>query len=285
MIEDWAAALREGDAEAAAENFELPSVAQNGTPPLELESREDVVRFNRALPCGAELVRAEEDGRFTVATFERPAARPGRVRRGSATGQHGVCDPGRLITEWIRAARTSSQSRSRRPRRSRLAGESPPARLPRWPRSRSTESASTTRNRRRRTHPLHPRCGQYGADVGGRGSGAGASSVGDRLRPARVHAQRAARALREHHRDRAGRRRRRAAAGAVGRSGDRDRPQRRGCGGGRPRARHPERVRALAMLEGDALGLSPSGLGWTMDLPTASGGCRPRTAWTPSTRR
>ena len=30
--------------------------------------------------------------------------------------------------------------------------------------------------------------------------------------------------------------------------------------------RHPERVRALALLEGDALGLSPSGLEWTRDL-------------------
>ena len=62
VIDEWSTALREGDVEAAAEYFELPSVAQNGTPPLELESREDVIAFNEALPCGAELVRAEEQG-------------------------------------------------------------------------------------------------------------------------------------------------------------------------------------------------------------------------------
>ena len=106
VIEDWAAALREGDVEAAAEYFELPSVAQNGTPPLELESRKDVVRFNRALPCGAELVRAEEDGRFTLATFEL-TERPGPGKCGAGVGNQAttafVIEDG-LITEWIRAA-------------------------------------------------------------------------------------------------------------------------------------------------------------------------------------
>ena len=82
MIDDWAAALSEGDVEAAADYFALPSIAQNGTPPLDLESREDVIAFNEALPCGAELVEAtEEDGRFIVATFELTERPGGRVRR------------------------------------------------------------------------------------------------------------------------------------------------------------------------------------------------------------
>lgn len=106
VIEDWATALREGNIGAAAEYFELPSIAQNGTPPLELESREDVVLFNRALPCGAELVRAEEDGRFIVATFEL-TERPGPGECGDGTGTEArtafVIEDG-LITEWIRAA-------------------------------------------------------------------------------------------------------------------------------------------------------------------------------------
>ena len=106
VIEDWATALREGDVEAAAEYFELPSIAQNGTPPLELESREEVVLFNRALPCGAELIRAEEDGRFTVATFEL-TERPGPGECGAGVGNEAktafVIEDG-LITEWIRAA-------------------------------------------------------------------------------------------------------------------------------------------------------------------------------------
>ena len=106
VIEDWATALREGDVEAAAEYFELPSVAQNGTPPLELDSRRDVILFNRALPCGAELIRAEEDGRFTVATFEL-TERPGPGECGDGVGNEAktafVIEDG-LITEWIRAA-------------------------------------------------------------------------------------------------------------------------------------------------------------------------------------
>ncbi len=106
VIDEWSTALREGDVEAAAEYFELPSVAQNGTPPLELDSREDVVLFNRALPCGAELVRAEEEGRFTVATFEL-TERPGRGECGDGVGTlvntAFVIEDG-LIAEWIRAA-------------------------------------------------------------------------------------------------------------------------------------------------------------------------------------
>ena len=105
VIDDWATALREGDVDAAAEYFDLPSLAQNGTPPLELDSREDVVRFNDALPCGAELVSAEEEGRFTIATFEL-TERPGEGECGEGVGNTArtafVIEDG-LITEWIRA--------------------------------------------------------------------------------------------------------------------------------------------------------------------------------------
>ena len=106
VIDDWANALREGDVEAAAELFAVPSVAQNGGPPLELESRKDVVVFNRSLPCGAELVRAEEQDRFTVATFEL-TERPGEGECGAGAGVEArtafVIEDG-LITHWIRAA-------------------------------------------------------------------------------------------------------------------------------------------------------------------------------------
>ena len=76
VIDDWSTALRDGDVEAAAEFFDVPSLAQNGTPPLELSSRQEVIEFNEALPCGAELVRAEAHGRFVLATFEL-TERPG----------------------------------------------------------------------------------------------------------------------------------------------------------------------------------------------------------------
>jgi hypothetical protein len=105
VIEDWATALREGDVEGAAEYFELPSIAQNGTPLLQLESRRDVVLFNRALPCGAELISAEQDGRFTVATFEL-TERPGPGKCGDGVGnaaRTAFVIEDDLITEWIRA--------------------------------------------------------------------------------------------------------------------------------------------------------------------------------------
>lgn len=105
VIEDWSVALREGDIEAAADFFEVPSIAQNGTPPLQLESREDVVSFNEALPCGADLVRAEDRDSFVVATFEL-TERPGPGECGAGVGSEArtafVIEDG-LITHWIRA--------------------------------------------------------------------------------------------------------------------------------------------------------------------------------------
>jgi hypothetical protein len=106
VIDEWSTALREGDVEAAADYFDLPSIAQNGTPPLELESREAVIAFNQALPCGAELIRAEQRDRYTVATFEL-TERPGPGSCGPGVGTEArtafVIRDG-LIAAWIRAA-------------------------------------------------------------------------------------------------------------------------------------------------------------------------------------
>jgi hypothetical protein len=106
VIDEWSTALREGDIEAAADYFEIPSIAQNGTPALALDSREDVLLFNRALPCGAELIRAEDDGDYTIATFEL-TERPGAGECGAGVGTEartafGIEDG--LIVRWIRAA-------------------------------------------------------------------------------------------------------------------------------------------------------------------------------------
>ena len=104
VIDEWSSALRRGDVDAAAEYFEVPSVVQNGTPPLPLESRADVIAFNEALPCGAELVEAEPEGRYTIATFEL-TERPGPGNCGSGTGEAArtafVVEDG-LIREWRR---------------------------------------------------------------------------------------------------------------------------------------------------------------------------------------
>jgi len=107
VIDQWSDALREGDLEAAADFFKVPSTAQNGTPPLELSSREEVIAFNEALPCGAELIRAESgENEITVATFEL-TERPGPGKCGTGTGATAktafVIEDG-LITEWRRIA-------------------------------------------------------------------------------------------------------------------------------------------------------------------------------------
>jgi hypothetical protein len=105
VIEGWADDLRAGEIDAAADRWEVPSVAQNGTPPLELTSRDDVIAFNKSLPCGAELVRAERQGKFTVATFEL-TERPGPGKCGPGTGETArtafVIEDGKIV-EWRRA--------------------------------------------------------------------------------------------------------------------------------------------------------------------------------------
>jgi hypothetical protein len=104
VIRDWADDLRGGDVEAAADHFKLPAIAQNGTAPLQLTTRNDVRAFNASLPCGAELTEAETHGRFTIATFEL-TERPGAGECGTGVGETAktafVIEDG-LITRWIR---------------------------------------------------------------------------------------------------------------------------------------------------------------------------------------
>lgn len=103
VIRDWSDTLSEGDVEGAAEFFAVPSTVSNGTPPIELSSREDVIDFNRTLPCGAELVRAEPDGAEIDATFrlkERPGGDCGPGVGGLAGTAFEIEDG--KITEWRR---------------------------------------------------------------------------------------------------------------------------------------------------------------------------------------
>lgn len=105
VIDEWSQTLSEGDVEGAADYFAVPSVAQNGTAPLDLDSREDVIAFNEALPCGAELVEATEEAGFIVATFElsdRPGGGCGPGAGGEAKTAF-VIEDGK-IAEWRRAA-------------------------------------------------------------------------------------------------------------------------------------------------------------------------------------
>ena len=85
VIDAWVTALRRGDVDAAARYFAIPSVAENGPLLLQIENLDDARRFNESLPCGARLVRAETQGRFTTATF-RLTERPGPGTCGPGTG-------------------------------------------------------------------------------------------------------------------------------------------------------------------------------------------------------
>jgi hypothetical protein len=105
VIDEWSTALREGDIEAAADHWRIPSFAQNGPPGFQLTSREEVIAFNESLPCGAELTEAESTGEYTIATFEL-TERPGPGECGEGVGNtaktaFGISDDGE-IERWIR---------------------------------------------------------------------------------------------------------------------------------------------------------------------------------------
>jgi hypothetical protein len=108
VIRGWADELRSGDVTAASERFALPSVVQNGTPPLRLRTRREVEDFNRSLPCGAKLTEAVAVDRFTIATFEL-TERPGPGECGNGVGETAktafVVRRG-LITQWRRVVDT-----------------------------------------------------------------------------------------------------------------------------------------------------------------------------------
>jgi hypothetical protein len=104
VIKGWSDELRAGDVIAASEHFALPSVVQNGTPPIRLTDRRQVEAFNRSLPCGATLVRAITSGRYTIATFEL-TERPGEGECGDGVGETAKTAfeiHGGLITQWRR---------------------------------------------------------------------------------------------------------------------------------------------------------------------------------------
>lgn len=103
VIQAWSTALRRGRVDAAASYFALPSLVQNGTPPLRVRTRADARAFNASLPCGAVLRRAVAIGRFTVVVF-RLTQRPGGdcgTGVGHAAGTAFVIRRGK-IAEWRR---------------------------------------------------------------------------------------------------------------------------------------------------------------------------------------
>ncbi len=77
VLEGWASAVREDDPDRAARYFAVPAiVAQSMT--VQLQTREQVRKFNDELPCGAKLLEVQHDGRYVVGTF-RLTERPGHT--------------------------------------------------------------------------------------------------------------------------------------------------------------------------------------------------------------
>ena len=105
VIDEWAKALTEGDVDAAAAFFALPSAVENGLS-ARLTTEADARGFNASLPCGAELVDAQSEGDFTTATFEL-TERPGPGVCGDGTGNEAqttfVIEDGKIV-EWRRVA-------------------------------------------------------------------------------------------------------------------------------------------------------------------------------------
>jgi hypothetical protein len=110
VIREWSEALSEGDIDAAAEYFALPSVAENGIT-IDIETREDAGLFNETLPCGAELESTEAQGEFITATFrlkQRPGV-PVCPGDGNTAETSFVIEDGEIV-EWRRVAVPGPQS-------------------------------------------------------------------------------------------------------------------------------------------------------------------------------
>ena len=116
MLEGWAAAVRQGDPDRAARYFAVPAiVAQSMT--VELQTREQVRKFNDELPCGAKLLEVQHDGRYVVGTFRlTERARP-HVRDGGPARPRRVRDPRAPLHRVAPGARPAG--RAARPGRAR----------------------------------------------------------------------------------------------------------------------------------------------------------------------
>jgi len=106
VIQGWADNLRHGHVTKATRYFAVPTLVSNGDPDwIPLNSRDEVFKFNRTLPCGAKLIRTRRStDEFVVGIF-RLTERPGAGECGTGTGA--VASVAFLIeddhiTRWVR---------------------------------------------------------------------------------------------------------------------------------------------------------------------------------------
>ena len=99
VLAAWAAAVRRGDAAGAARYFALPAIVSQDMA-VQLQTREQVRRFNAELPCGEQLLGVHPSGRYIVGTFRltdrprQPCNDVGRLSRVAFVFR------ARRFTEW-----------------------------------------------------------------------------------------------------------------------------------------------------------------------------------------
>jgi hypothetical protein len=112
VIRGWSSTLRKGDVEGAARYFAVPSLlingpGQDGEPYVTaIRSFSQAVSANASLPCGAELISAQQRGRYVDALFrltDRPGAGGGCGRGVGGTARTNFLIKHGRIVEWIRA--------------------------------------------------------------------------------------------------------------------------------------------------------------------------------------
>jgi hypothetical protein len=112
VVVGWTDSLRHGRVSRAARYFALPSVVANGTPPLRVRTRAQAEAFNRALPCGAEVVSLRRTVHHYVLATLRLTERPGPGSCGTGTGalaRTAFRVERRHITQWLRVPTAAEQ--------------------------------------------------------------------------------------------------------------------------------------------------------------------------------
>jgi predicted small lipoprotein YifL len=99
VLAGWARALRSGDPDRAARYFAVPSIVARSMA-VELETREQVRRFNDALPCGARLVGVHHDGRYIVGTFRLTSRSGHTCTTAGRLSRVAFVVRGHRFTEW-----------------------------------------------------------------------------------------------------------------------------------------------------------------------------------------
>ncbi|MDP9294386.1 MAG: hypothetical protein M3O90_08205, partial [Actinomycetota bacterium] len=99
VLAGWAKAVRRGDAQRAAGYFAIPAiVAQSQT--VELQTRDQVRKFNDELPCGARLLEVTHDGRYVVGTFRLTERTGKQCSDAGALVRVAFVIRGRRFKEW-----------------------------------------------------------------------------------------------------------------------------------------------------------------------------------------